>query len=45
MELPREVRSRRGGLNALCDLEKWKTSIFPCLITSPNYSRSKDIIW
>ena len=44
MSPPRIERSREGGLKALCDLEKWKTSVFLCSITSLNCFKRRDII-
>ena len=38
------LRSRGGRFNKLCNLEKSKFSVFPYLITSPNYSKSEEII-
>ena len=43
IELSKEVRFSREGLNNQYDLEKWKTEVFPYLITSLNYSRSKNM--
>ena len=31
IDLPQEDRSKEEGLKFLVDLEKWKTSDFPCL--------------
>jgi len=42
---PKVVRSNRGELKTLCTLEKWKTSVFPYLMTNPKCSSKKDIIW
>jgi len=42
---PKVVRSSSRGIKTLYDLEKWKTSIFPCSITRPNYLRREDIMW
>ena len=36
---PSRVRSRGGGLNAPCDLLKWKILVLECLTTRPNFSR------
>ena len=41
---PSKVRFKDKGLNTLYDLEKWKTSVFPCSITRPNYSRREDMM-
>jgi len=40
---PSGVRSNDGGLNAPCDLEKWKTSVLPCSITRLNLVRRDKI--
>jgi len=37
---PMEERSRGGEEKRLCDLLKWKTSVFECLTIRPNLSRS-----
>jgi len=41
--LSKEVRFSKEGLNNLYDLEKWKTEVFLYLMTSLNYSRSKNM--
>jgi len=36
-------RSRGGGLKALCDLEKWKTSVFEYSARRPNLERRLEV--
>ena len=45
-EPPIGERSRGGGSNALCNLEKWKMSVFLCSTIRPNFKRrdKNDII-
>jgi len=43
MDLSKIERSRERGLKAPYDLEKWKNSVFPCLITSLNCSKRRNI--
>jgi len=40
---PRIVRSKEEGLGTPCDLEKWKISVFPYSIISPNCSKRDKI--
>ena len=39
-----DLRSSRGRLAFLVDLEKWKTSNLLCLITRPNWLKKDKII-
>jgi len=39
-----EERLSEGGLKALCILKKWKTEVFPCSKTSPNFVRREKVI-
>jgi len=36
-------RSRGGGLKALCNLEKWKTSVFEYSARRPNLERRLEV--
>jgi len=36
-------KSRGGGLKALCNLEKWKTSVFKCSARRPNLERRLEV--
>ena len=37
-------RSRGGRLNGPCTLGKWKTSVFECSATRPNFSKRLDMM-
>ena len=41
---PMEDKSRGGGLNTSWDLEKWKTSVFPCSTTRLHFESKKEIM-
>jgi len=40
---PKADKLRRGGLNTPWDLEKQKTSVFPCSTTRPHLVSREDI--
>ena len=41
---PSTERLRGGGLKVPQDLEKWKTSVFPCSKMRPNFFKNKETI-